>query len=279
MPANGLYFLAAAIYAIVFGVTLRALLSGHSGTGAATASPAARAAPWATGLFALAAMGHALLLWHGIFSERGLNMGLGNALSLIVWLAAAIHVVAASRRINILHPVLSASAAIALLLPLAMPSDKVLPYADSLAFRLHFLVAIAAYGLFTMAALHALLMWFAERFLHEAHTPAVFATLPPLMQMEKLLFTLLWMAFAFLTLTLATGVFFSEALFAKAFQLNHKTVFAFFSWLILGGLLWGRLYFGWRGRLAVRWTLIGFLMLLLSYVGSKFVLEIILQRV
>ncbi len=269
MPANGLYFLAAAIYITVLVVTLRALRSGAG---------ASLHAPWATGLFALAAMVQALLLWHGIFTERGLNMSLGNAISLIVWLAVVIHVVAAWQRVNVLHPVLSASAAIALLLPLAMPADKLLPYADSIAFRLHFLVAIAAYGLFTMAALHALLMWFAERYLHEAQVPTVFSTLPPLMQMEKLLFTLLWMAFAFLTLTLVTGVFFSEALFAKAFQFNHKTVFAFFSWVILGGLLLGRLYFGWRGRLAVRWTLIGFLMLLLSYVGSKFVLEIILQR-
>jgi ABC-type uncharacterized transport system permease subunit len=97
--------------------------------------------------------------------------------------------------------------------------------------------------------------------------------------MERLMFTLLWLAFVFLTLTLVTGVFFSEALFGKPFPFNHKTVFSVFSWLIFGGLLAGHLYFGWRGMLAVRWTLIGFLMLLLSYVGSKFVLEVLLQRV
>ncbi len=266
MPANALYYITAALYAAVFVLTLRALFAANRG------------APWIMGLFLVAAGLHGSLLWLEIFTPHGLNMSLANALSLIVWLAVAIHALSAWRQMNILHPVLAASAAIALLLPLGLPAEKVLPYTDSLAFRLHFLVALGGYGLFTLAALHALLMWFAERYLHEAQMPPLMATLPPLMQMEKLLFTLLWLAFLFLTLTLVTGVFFSETLFGKAFQFNHKTVFAVFSWLIFGGLLAGHLYFGWRGKLAVRWTLIGFLMLLLSYVGSKFVLEVILQR-
>jgi ABC-type uncharacterized transport system permease subunit len=48
---------------------------------------------------------------------------------------------------------------------------------------------------------------------------------------------------------------------------------------VFAGLLGGRLVFGWRGRTALRWTFTGFLMLLLAYVGSRFVLEVILRRV
>ncbi|MBC7622678.1 MAG: cytochrome c biogenesis protein CcsA, partial [Aeromicrobium sp.] len=103
--------------------------------------------------------------------------------------------------------------------------------------------------------------------------------LPPLLRIEKLMFQLLWVAFAMLTATLLSGVFFSEVLFGKAFQVTHKTVFSFLSWFVFGGLLAGRFFAGWRGKLAIRWTLIGFVMLLLSYVGSKFVLEVILKRV
>ena len=43
-------------------------------------------------------------------------------------------------------------------------------------------------------------------------------------------------------------------------------------------LLGGRWLYGWRGRTAVRWTLAGFLALVLAYIGSKFVLEVILGR-
>jgi ABC-type uncharacterized transport system permease subunit len=81
-----------------------------------------------------------------------------------------------------------------------------------------------------------------------------------------------------LTLTLASGVLFSESLFGKALTFNHKTVFAFLSWIIFAYLLAGRHLRGWRGRKALRWTLAGFVALLLAYVGSRFVLEVILGR-
>jgi len=103
--------------------------------------------------------------------------------------------------------------------------------------------------------------------------------LPPLLSVERLLFRLLGIAFILLTMTLVTGVFFSEHVFGKPFTITHKTVFALMSWLIFGGLLAGHWKAGWRGKLAVRWTLFGFVLLLLSYVGSKFVIEIILKRV
>ena len=81
-----------------------------------------------------------------------------------------------------------------------------------------------------------------------------------------------------LTLTLVTGVAFSETLFGKAFQFNHKTLFAVLSWMIFGLLLAGRHFYGWRGRRALRWTMAGFIVLLLAYVGSRFVVEVILGR-
>ena len=98
------------------------------------------------------------------------------------------------------------------------------------------------------------------------------------MQMEALLFRILLAAFVLLTLTVVSGVFFSEQLFGRPFQLTSKTFFAIVSWVIFGALLTGHFVRGWRGRTAVRLTLAGFTMLLLAYVGSKFVLEVVLSR-
>ena len=80
-----------------------------------------------------------------------------------------------------------------------------------------------------------------------------------------------------LTLTIASGVLFSEELFGRPARFSHKTVFGVLSWLIFGALLGGRMIYGWRGRTAVRWTLAGFLTLVLAYIGSKFVLEVLLS--
>lgn len=96
--------------------------------------------------------------------------------------------------------------------------------------------------------------------------------------METLLFRLIHVAFVLLTLTLASGILFSETLFGKALSFNHKTVFAILSWLIFAALLAGRHLRGWRGRKALHWTLAGFVTLMLAYVGSRFVLEVLLGR-
>jgi ABC-type uncharacterized transport system permease subunit len=128
-----------------------------------------------------------------------------------------------------------------------------------------------------IALLHATLMAVVERRLHQKHA-GLLGNLPPLLTLEQLLFRVIGAAFLFLTLTLATGIVFSEELFGRPLSFDHKTVFALISWLTFGLLLAGRWLYGWRGRTALRWTLTGFLMLLFAYVGSRFVLEVLLHR-
>jgi ABC-type uncharacterized transport system permease subunit len=96
--------------------------------------------------------------------------------------------------------------------------------------------------------------------------------------MESLLFRVIFAGFVLLTLTLATGIAFSETLFGRPLRFEHKSLFAILSWVIFAALLAGRSLYGWRGRTALRWTLAGFLTLLLAYVGSRFVLEVLLRR-
>ena len=50
------------------------------------------------------------------------------------------------------------------------------------------------------------------------------------------------------------------------------------AWLTFALLLIGRARLGWRGKRAVRILYIGAGLLLLAYVGSRFVLEILLER-
>ncbi len=232
-------------------------------------------------LLALALIVHGWALYEALFGGEGLNIGFSHALSLIVWLTLLIYVLVGytSQLVNLAALYIAPVAILCSLLTINLPGHRIVEYGMSLPFRLHFVVAILAYSLFAVAALHALLMLFLEKWLHRGTLPPVLQGLPPLLRIEQLLFQLLTAAFILLTLTLLTGVFFSEALFNKAFQFNHKTFFAMVSWLIFAGLLIGHWKFGWRGRTAIHWTLTGFILLLLSYIGSKFVLEIILKRI
>jgi len=222
---------------------------------------------------------HTWALSHSAFAPDGLHLGFGVAVSAILWLTMLIYWLGNFfYRLDGLQALVMPLAAFGVLLPLLAPEAKPLPNTEHFAFQIHLLIAIVAYSLFTIASLHVLLMTLLERRLHQGGMPVVLQRLPPLLTMETMLFRILWTGFVLLTLTLVTGVLFSEELFGKAAKFNHKTVFGFASWLIFAALLGGRYAYGWRGRVAVRWTLAGFFTLVLAYIGSKFVLQVILGR-
>jgi len=209
-----------------------------------------------------------------------LDLGVGNAISLLVWLTVLIYWLAglAFTGLTSILGMMAPVALAAVLVQMALPSGHFITYAGKPIFTLHFAIAMLAYSLFIVATVHALVMLAEEKWLHRGVLPPFMKTLPPLLEMEALLFRMLLAAFVLLTLTLVSGVFFSEQIFGRPFTATHKTVFGFISWLIFGTLLAGHYFRGWRGRKAVYWTLAGFTALLLAYVGSKVVLELILQR-
>lgn len=226
-----------------------------------------------------ALLGHGVVLHGALFPGGGMHFGFSVALSLMVWLAVLFYwVEALYTRLDGLQTLAMPAAAVASLLPAIFPGQHLLDNSGSPAFRAHFIVAMLSYSLFTLAAFHAVLMSVAEKRLHSARLNRALANLPPLLTMEALLFRLITIAFILLTLTLASGVGFSELLFGRAFRLEHKTVFGFISWGLFATLLLGRHLWGWRGRRALRWTLAGFIALLLAYVGTRFVAEVLLSR-
>jgi ABC-type uncharacterized transport system permease subunit len=252
-------------------------------------SPAARApglARWERAAILAPLALHTWLLYLELVAAPGLRFGFGQALSVTLWLAVVIYWVE-SLFVNLegMQALVLPIAAVCVALPAVFPGFAP-PHASSPGFRAHLLLAMLAYSLFTIAALHALLMALLERRLHGGRRDAgsgaplvgALARLPPLLTLERLLFRILAAGFVLLTATLVTGALFSEELFGRALRFNHKTLFAALSWLIFGALLVGRWRYGWRGRRALRWTLAGFVALLLAYVGSRFVLEVILGR-
>lgn len=222
---------------------------------------------------------HTTLLYHSMIGSDGLFLGVGNALSLILWLTVLIYGLGSYfYKLDGLHALVLPAAAIAVLLPALMPATRALANTETAAFKAHLLISMAAYSLFTIASLHVLLMAIIEKRLHTGTLPPALQAMPPLLTLETLLFRIIGIGFVLLTLTIASGVLFSEELFGKPARFTHKTVFGMLSWFIFAALLGGRMVYGWRGRTAVRWTLAGFLTLVLAYIGSKFVLEVILGR-
>ncbi len=241
-----------------------------------SASPVARWEPFA---LLLPLVLHLWLLHASVDTSDGLQLGVGNVVSMIAALSVLVYWLASFHmRMEALHAPIALIAAVAVFAPWWLPSERLIN-SDLPLFRMHLLIALLAYSLLMIAALHASLMAVVERRLrHIGQARETPVQLPPLLTMERVLFRLIGVGFGLLTLTLLSGMLFSEQIFHKPVEFNHKTVFAVLSWLVYAILLWGHRMWGWRGRLAVRWVWIGFVMLLLAYLGTHFVLEVILHR-
>lgn len=140
----------------------------------------------------------------------------------------------------------------------------------------HIVLAALAAGWLSMAAVIVLLLAWQQRRLRARVPLGLLSLLPPIETMENALFQAIAGGFAVLTLALLTGFFFVYDLVAQ--HLVHKMVLALAAWTIFGILLWGRFHYGWRGRKALQFTMVGFISLILAYFGSKFVLETLLGR-
>jgi ABC-type uncharacterized transport system permease subunit len=234
---------------------------------------------WISALLLAGIVIHAALLGESVFKPDAVHLGFSNAVSLITWLSVSVYALT-SLKVPLpgIQGWVAGIAAMGVLLPLVLPDARAVPFSHTFGFRVHLVLSLLAYCLLFIAALQALLMSAFEKKLHHGAAAAGMPGMPPLLTLESILFKLVWAGFILLTLALASGVLFSEEIFGKAISFSHKTFFAILSWLVFGALLAGRMIWGWRGRLAVRWTITGFVMLLLAYVGSKFVLEILLHR-
>lgn len=168
------------------------------------------------------------------------------------------------------------TAALTLFLEARYPSQGIVRATAHWPIELHVLFSMLAYSLLTLASVQAILLAMQDHYLHSRQPVGFLRALPPLQTMESLLFEMIGAGFLLLTLALASGFVFLEDMFVQ--HLVHKTVLSTLGWLVFGGLLLGRLRYGWRGRTAILWTLSGFLILVLAYFGSKAVLELILQR-
>lgn len=237
-------------------------------------SVATRSASWPRWMLPLAwaAQGLALLIDIGGYGlvPHATRFGFAPALSMTIWLVLTVYLVESRfLPLSSVRRVLALLAAVAVLLAWGFPGQA-RPQASSPLAPLHWVLGLTSYGLFGVAVLHAALTNRAEKRLRmKSATPSGM----PLLQLERLTFQFVGAGVGVLTLAILLGWWFTPT-----WRWDHKTLFAVLGWLVLTGLLVGRRVYGWRGRRATRWLYAGASLLLLSYAGTRFVLEVVLQR-
>jgi len=228
-------------------------------------------------------LGIAGLISHGIaavqqiYGAQGLELGYFNVSSLIFWVVCTILILSSLKKPveNLLLPLLPASA-IAIFLSITFKTPFKLLEQLSPQITGHILLSILAYSMLTIATIQAILLAYQEYQLQHHHTRSLIRIFPPIQTMEALLFEMLWVGVMLLTASLVSGFLFIEDIFEQ--HLAHKVFFSMAAWVIFCWLLWGRYQLGWRSQTAARFTIGGFILLMLAFLGSKLVLELVLQR-
>lgn len=244
----------------------------------ATAATAARLGRQPTQLaLGVAWLLHLLVLAWGLVGPTP-RFGFAPALSVTAWLVLTVYALESRLYPELqVRRVLAALGALAVLLALLFPGSA-LHVAASPWLPLHLALGIASYGLFGVAVVHAWLMTRAEK---QIRLAADAQSGVPLLTLERLTFRFVTAGFVLLSATLLAGLLFAETLYGagRPVKWDHKTVFSVLAWIAFAVLLIGRARFGWRGRTARRVLYAGASLLLLAYVGSRFVLEVVLGRV
>jgi len=263
-------FLALALYLVAGGLLVLRLARGQIVTGGGK-----------IGILCLvlgAVVLHAALLYVVLWTGTGLNLALTPAFSLVAWVVALLYLVTSLiRPVDNLGVLVLPIAGITILVEWLWPGQMSLPLESSIT-AVHIIVSVLAYSLLSLAAVQSLMLLMQERHLRARHPGGFIRALPPMQTMESIMFQMIGLGFFLLTLTLISGVFFPEADSGQPLKLTHHIVLAVLAWFVYAILLLGRWRLGWRGRSAIHWTLGGFALLLLGYFGSKFVLEVILNR-
>lgn len=248
-----------------------------SGPAAASMEKESDRRPMIFGLAVAALLLHLLNAFTIVDTPAGFDFGFFRVASLFSWVMAMIVVLSSWKKpVDNLFLALFPLAIISILCSLFLPS-RYDPTAVTPGVALHIALGILAFSLITIAAVQASLVAWLSRELKQHHYTPLLRHLPPLQTMEELLFEIIKAGFIGLLAVIVTGFLFMDDMFAQ--HLVHKTALTIISWGVFGVLLWGRHQQGWRGRTALRWTLVGFVVLILAYFGSKFVLELLLDRV
>ena len=251
-------------YLAATGLQLQKILKGHGTDG------------WVKPLAAVAVILHGFTAYKGFVNISGYDFGIYSMLSLMSLAIGAIVLISSLRRpVDNLLVFVFPIAISTIILQIALKGDYTPRQDITGGIFAHIALSIIAYSLLTIAAAQALLLSFGDNMLRH-HQLVILRNLPPLETMEHLMFQMIWAGLVFLTLSIGSGFVFLEDFSGPG--LVHHTAITLAAWIVFMVLAWGRYQLGWRGAIASRWTLFGFVLLVLGYFGSKLVIEVILGK-
>lgn len=219
---------------------------------------------------------HAFLLYPKIITPYGLNFNIFNTISLI-----SLFFLIFFALFSLYRPILSLGI-------LATPVSFIglsIGHLGKAAYeplihlspflQLHILLSFAAYCVLLMATVQAVMLRLQIQELKRRTIHRFWVSkLPSLQSMESLLFDMILMGFVILSVALGLGMVATYDIMAQ--HIAHKLFFSVLSWVVFGIFIIGHYRFGWRGKRAANFTIYGFILLAVGFIGSKAVMDLLI---
>lgn len=269
-------------YLAAFAIVLRSLKPPRpASTGSSRQASASNPSPNSKVLLILfsllAAIGHGTLLGFESITGDAINIALGHFISLVCMFSVVAYLAGLVRRdIATLGILVLPIGLLGLQTGYFMSGPELLLQSPPLSLAMHLLIASLAFATLCIATAQAALLYIQEQQLHDRNTGGLLPALPPLQTMETNLLQLLQLGVVLLTLNLATGLLSNLQVHGRLIEFNHHILLSFVAWVAYSGLLIGHKVVGWRGKIAARWTILAFIVLVLAYFGARFVSSIVL---
>lgn len=143
------------------------------------------------------------------------------------------------------------------------------PILQSNWFWFHSLMAFISYAAFAIACGVAVMYLIQRHFLKRRHFGGLFQKLPPLETLDEISYRSLAVGFPLLTIAIISGAIWSEQAVGSYWVWDPKQTWSLISWFIYAALLHGRMTIGWRGKRAAILSIIGFVVLMITFFGMK----------
>ncbi len=210
--------------------------------------------------------------WHTGFSA---TLWVTIAASLALFSALAVATLHAWRLATLLLPYLFVLGTMATIWS-QRPEHPLIAHVPTAWIGVHIVLAVVTYSLLTMASMAGLAVLLQERALKAKQPTALTRRLPSIADSERLEVRLLATSELVLGLGIVTGMATQYFATGRLLVLDHKTLFMFGAFAVIGALLIAHYKVGVRGRRAARVVLAAYLLVTLGYPGVKFVTDIVL---
>jgi len=195
---------------------------------------------------------------------------LRESLSFFAWAIIGVYLLIQVRfNIMVLGSFLSPLAAVMMISSSFLPHQigPVNPLLQNIWLMIHIVTIFIGNGVFAVAFLAGIMYLIQERQIKSKHLGPLYRRLPSLEVLDALNYNCLILGFPLLTLGMLSGSIFAQYTLGTFWRWDPKEVWSLITWLLYATLLHGRLVAGWRGRRSALISIVGFLILIFSFLG------------